>query len=385
MTGQRIAVVGAGWTGAVAGRRLADAGFAVEVMEKTGVVGGHSRAETMAGVVYEPNGAHIFHTSNAAVNRFVNAHGLTRPYNHKVLTEVYLSPDDDDCDGRLLSWPPQVDELKELPIWPAVERELASLPSQPTGENFEDYVVSMMGRTLYDVFIRDYTAKQWGRPATELSARFAPKRVELRRDGCRGLFRDRWQYFPPNGVNEVIESVLSTVAVTLNAEISLDDADRLGQEHDAVIITAALDDFARCAGELEWRGIEMVSRYHPTDEPGGVVTPAYVTNRPSLRVPYTRTVETKHATGQQIAGTVVSEEMPGTPRRHYPVLTADGANERRNAELADQIAARFRIPVYFAGRLATYRYINQDEAIADAMAVADRVAADMQQISHSGR
>ncbi|MCY3860960.1 MAG: NAD(P)-binding protein [bacterium] len=377
MKRRRIAIVGAGWTGAVAGRLLTDAGFAVEVMEKTRVVGGHSRAETMNGVVYEPNGAHIFHTSNEAVNEFVNAHGLTRPYDHKVLTEVHLSPDDDDHESRLLSWPPQVSELRELPIWPTVERELASLPSQPTGDNFEDYVVSMMGRTLYDLFIRDYTAKQWSRPAIELSARFAPKRVELRDDGHRGLFRDRWQYFPPNGINEVIESVMATVAVTLNTEITVDDADRLGQDYDAVVITAALDDFARCPGELEWRGIEMVSQYHATDEPGGVVTPAYVTNRPSMRVPHTRTVETKHATGQQITGTVVSEEMPGAPRRHYPVLTADGANERRNAELAGKIAGCFDIPVYFAGRLATYRYINQDEAIADAMAVADRVAKEL--------
>ena len=374
---RRIGIVGAGWTGAVAGRLLTEAGFAAEVMEKTGVMGGHSRAETMNGVVYEPNGAHIFHTSNAAVNQFVNAHGLTRPYDHKVLTEVYLSPDDDDEDARLLSWPPQVDELMDLPVWPTVERELAALPDQPTGDNFEDFVASMMGRTLYDLFIRDYTAKQWGRPATELSARFAPKRVELRRDGHRGLFRDRWQYFPPNGINEVIESVLSTVAVTLNTEVTVDDADQLSQDYAAVIITAALDDFARRPGELEWRGIEMRSHYFPVDDPGGVVTPAYVTNRPSARVPYTRTVETKHATGQQIEATVVSEEMPGVPRRHYPVLTTDGVNERRNAELADEIAARFSIPVYFAGRLATYRYINQDEAIADAMAVADRVAKDL--------
>lgn len=372
---RRIGVVGAGWTGAVAARLLTDAGFAVEVLEKTSVVGGHSRAETMNGVVYEPNGAHIFHTDNEAVNEFVNSHGLTRPYDHKVLTEVFLSPDDDE--GHLLSWPPQVEELKELPVWPTVERELDSLPTQPTGDNFEDFVVSMMGRTLYDLFIRDYTAKQWGRPATELSARFAPKRVELRRDGHRGLFRDRWQYFPPNGINEVIESVLSTVSVTLDSEITVDDADRLGQDYDAVIITAALDDFARCPGELEWRGIEMRSRFEPTDDPGGVLTPAYVTNRPSTRVPYTRTVETKHATGQQIGGTVVSEEMPGAPRRHYPVLTADGANERRNAELGKKIADHFDIPVYFAGRLATYRYINQDEAIADAMAVAHRVAAEL--------
>ncbi len=372
-----MGIVGAGWTGAVAGRLLTDAGMAVEVLEKADVVGGHSRAETLHGVVYEPNGAHIFHTSDPAVNRFVNSHGLTRPYDHQVLTEVYLSPDDEEHEGRLLSWPPQVAELQALPVWPTVERELADLPPTPNGDNFEDYVVSMMGRTLYDLFIRDYTAKQWGRPATELSARFAPKRVELRRDGVRGLFRDRWQYFPPKGINEVIESVLSTVAVTLNTEVSVDHADDLARDYNAVIVTAALDDFARCPGELEWRGIEMVSHYSPTDDPAGVVTPAYVTNRPSLRVPYTRTVETKHATGQHIGGTVVSQEMPGAPHRHYPVLTADGANERRNAELAAAIAERVPIPVYFAGRLATYRYINQDEAIADAMAVADRVAADL--------
>ncbi len=374
---KRVAIVGAGWTGAVAGRLLAEGGLAVEVLEEAGVVGGHSRAETLNGVVYEPNGAHIFHTSDPAVNRFVTAHGLRRTYDHEVLTEVYLSPDDDDDEGWLLSWPPQVSELKELPVWPKVERELARLPARPIGDNFEDYVVSMMGRTLYDLFVRDYTAKQWGRPATELSARFAPKRVELRTDGHRGLFRDRWQYFPPNGVNEVIESVLSVVAVTLNTEVSINDADELERSYDAVVVTAALDDFADCPGELEWRGIEMRSHYHPTDDPGGVMTPAYVTNRPSARVPHTRTVETKHATGQRIGGTVVSEEMPGAPRRHYPVLTADGVNERRNAELADRITARFSIPVYFAGRLATYRYINQDEAIADAMSVADRILTDL--------
>ncbi len=374
---KRVAIVGAGWTGAVAGRLLTAEGFAVEVFEKTPVVGGHSRAETLNGVVYEPNGAHIFHTSNAEVNSFVNAHGLTRSYNHKVLTEVYLSPDDDDNEALLLSWPPQVEELRMLPIWPKIEAELAKLPPQPEGENFEDYVVSMMGRTLYDLFIKDYTTKQWGRAATELSARFAPKRVELRRDGNRGLFRDRWQYFPPNGINEVIESVLTGVAVTCNAEITLQDAGRLQSDFEAVIITAALDDFANCGGNLEWRGIEMVSRHFPTAQLDQTVTSAYVVNKPSLRVNHTRTVETKHATGQLIAGTVVSEELPGAPQRHYPVLTADGANERRNSELATEISQRLDIPVYFAGRLATYRYINQDEAIADAMSVAHQVGCDL--------
>ncbi|MEQ8717626.1 MAG: UDP-galactopyranose mutase [Acidimicrobiales bacterium] len=361
----RIAVIGAGWTGAVVARELTDAGHRVEVLERAAVVGGHSRVETLNGVVYEPNGAHIFHTSDPTVKDYVSRFGMGRPYEHVVVTEVYLSPDDDE--PRLLSWPPQVAELRELPIWPVVERELAELPPEPIGESFEEHVISLMGPTLYGLFIRDYTVKQWDRDPRELSARFAPKRVELRDDGYRRLFRDTWEFFEAEGVNSIIEAILAPVSVTAGATISMDHADDLAAEFDMAVITAPLDDFAGCPGELEWRGIEMRSRYVPTDTPDGTVTPAYVVNRPSLRVPYTRTVETKHATGQSILGTVVSEEIPGSPARHYPVPRVDGRNTTRNGELMAEIADAFDIPVLFAGRLATYRYINQDEAITDAL------------------
>ena len=117
-----------------------------------------------------------------------------------------------------------------------------------------------------------------------------------------------------------------TCGVTVTADDVLDVVGR----PDAVVVTAPLDDFLGRSGALAWRGIHMVSRYVPT-EPEGTVTPAYVVNRPSLRVPYTRTVETKHATGQRVAGTVVSDEHPGAPARHYPVPTVDGRYERVNA------------------------------------------------------
>ena len=114
----------------------------------------------------------------------------------------------------------------------------------------------------------------------------------------------------------------------------------------------------------------MRSRYVPT-EPGATLTEAYEVNRPSPRVPYTRTVETKHATGQRIGGTVVSEEFPGAPARHYPVPSLDGAGKRRNAELQQEVRERLEpMKVFFCGRLATYRYINQDEAIEDGLACA---------------
>ncbi len=367
-----VAVVGAGWAGAVCARELHDAGHRVEVFEAAGVVGGHARVEVLDGVVYEPNGAHIFHTSNPTVAAYVQRFGLTRPYEHAVVTEVYVH---DDAEPILLSWPPQVDELRELDIWPVIERELAELPDEPTGDDFESYVQSMMGPTLYRLFVEGYTVKQWGRPPSELSSRFAPKRVELRRDGYRRLFRDRWELFPERGVNAVVERVIEPAAVTLDARIWLGDLEDWDRRFDAVAVTAPLDDFVGRPGELEWRGISMQATRYDTDTETGTVTPAYVVNRPSLRVPYTRTVETKHATGQRIGATVVCEEYPGSPARHYPVATVDGRHERRNLELKAEIAAAAPVPVDFCGRLANYQYINQDEAIAQGIACAARVGA----------
>lgn len=364
----RTAVIGAGWTGAVTARELSDNGHHVEVFERSRVVGGHSRVETINGVVYEPNGAHIFHTSNEVVAAYVQRFGVSRTYEHRVLTEIYL--DDDDEDGRLVAWPPQVAELEQLPIWPDIAAELDALPPEPSGADFESFAVSLMGPTLYRLFIRDYTRKQWGREPSTLSSHFAPKRIDLRRDGYTRLFRDTWEFFPADGMNSVIETILSPVVVHAGRQILLSDLDELARSFDHVVLTGSLDDFAGKPGTLEWRGIEMRSTYHPTDGPGDTRTEAYVVNRPSLRVPYTRTVETKHATGQQISGTIVSEEMPGAPARHYPVHDVDGANDALNRELKAQIEEATPLPLTFAGRLANYTYIDQDQAIAGGLAAA---------------
>jgi UDP-galactopyranose mutase len=366
-----VLVIGAGWSGAVVARTLHDRGIDVHVVEQADVVGGHARCEVLNGVVYEPNGAHIFHTSNRRVAEYVQQFGMTRPYEHRVLTEVFLR--DDDEQSYLLSWPPQIAELRDLPDWPIIERELAELPEQPQGEDFETFVVSLMGRHLYRLFIEGYTRKQWGCEPSDLSSRFAPKRVDLRDDGYTRLFRDTWEFFPERGASSAIEAILRPVPVTCGVSVTADDVEELFGRPAAVVITAPLDDFLGQPGALEWRGIRMVSRYVPT-EVGGTLTPAYVVNRPSPRVPYTRTVETKHATGQLVAGTVVSEEHPDAPARHYPVPTLDGRYERRNVELQGEVTARLgAVPTFFCGRLATYTYIDQDQAIERAFDCAEAV------------
>jgi UDP-galactopyranose mutase len=230
-----------------------------------------------------------------------------------------------------------------------------------------------MGRHLYSLFIEHYTRKQWGCEPSELSSRFAPKRVDLRDDGYTRLFRDTWEFFPPDGASSAIEAILRPVPLTCGVTVTLADLADWRPRPDAVVVTAPLDDLLGRPGELEWRGIHMVSRYEETG-PDETRTAAYVVNRPSPRVPYTRTVETKHATGQQIGGTVVSEEHPGAPARHYPVPTVDGRNERLNQALqAEVVAALDPLPVVFCGRLSTYTYIDQDQAIARAFEGAEQV------------
>lgn len=368
----KVAVIGGGWAGVTCARTLTDAGIGAEIFEKSRGLGGHSRTESVCGVVYEPNGAHIFHTDFEDVARFVQRFGASRAYEHRVLTAIHARQDDEPL---LLSWPPQLEELRELPQWDKIERELASLPTSPAGDNFEDYVTSLMGRTLYELFIYGYTVKQWNREPRELSSSLAPKRVELRGDGDRRLFKDKYQYFEADGFNRIIEAVAASAAVHVGVDLSFADLPRIRTEFDACVLTVPLDEFVDRSGELAWRGIEMRSTYVPLADADGTVTPAYVVNHPDPRYPYTRTVETKHATGQRINGTVVSQEFPGAPHRHYPVPTVDRRYQSLNTELQTEIRSAAEMPLYFCGRLANYQYIDQDDAIKQGMECARRILA----------
>jgi UDP-galactopyranose mutase len=103
------------------------------------------------------------------------------------------------------------------------------------------------------------------------------------------------------------------------------------------------------------------------------VTDTYVVNYPGLEVPYTRTIETKHATKQKVNGTIVAEEFPGTNDRHYPIPTPDNIYEKENENLKSEIKNALSQNVIFAGRLANYKYINQDQAILEGFEAAEKI------------
>ena len=358
MTKKRYLIIGAGWSGATIAKLLNDSGNEVKILEKENYIGGHSSSFLYNDVIWEPFGAHIFHTNNETVAKFVQKHGMTRKYEHKVLTKFSLNDEE-----FLMSWPPQVEELKKLPNWKLVKKELEKLPSDPSGKNFEDYVISMMGPTLYELFIKGYSIKQWGDNLKELSSAFAPKRIQLRSDGYKRLFNDKYEFFHPEGASPIIKNVIKNIDIELLNEVNIDNIDDQFKNFDHLILTCPLDGFVN-QNILKWRGIKLEPKYFPNLNEDQTITENYVINYPDLKTPYTRTVETKHASGQKVNASVVAYEYPGTNDKHYPYPTVERIYEKENEKLKNVIQKNFSNKVSFCGRLANYTYINQDQAIA---------------------
>lgn len=362
----KVRVVGGGLAGAATAHLLTAAGCAVEVIEADATWGGQLRTASAAGILYEPAGAHIFHTADAEVWEFVRGLVPMGPYRHVVRSEVF---------GSVLSWPPQLSELRRLQEWPRIERELDLRPPRPRADNFETWCVDLMGETLYRAFIEGYTRKQWGVDPRELSAVWAPKRIELRDDDYRALFRDPYQGWPTGGYTGLVDALLRPVPVTMGQRITVADWDELVVGADVVVLSCALDEFfASALGPLPWRGVSLRSRYIPDADH---VLPCGVLNTPDPAHRHTRAIETKWMSGQTGPGTVVSYEYPGAAARHYPVDDAAGDNRRLQRRYQTELAALPGPPRYVVGRLATYTYIDMDQVIRQAMNTTRQILADL--------
>ncbi len=335
----------------------------VRVFEKLDVLGGHTRTDWLGDIPYEPHGAHIFHTDDEEIWRLVSGLVDFAPYRHRVLIRV---------NNELLSWPLQVSELSTLPYADELHSELRARPAVPDPTNFETYCRSLLGDTLYQECIRGYTLKQWGRDPDSLAASVAIGRIELRHDGYRDLFRDRFQGWPRHGYTSLVEAFLDGTKLHLGARVTIHDVPALTSPGEPIVVTSALDDFFAEPGSLSWRGVQL----QPQLLVGVTLAqPAMVINEPGLDVKWTRSVETKWALEDlhNRPDTVVMREYPGSDAKHYPVVDAQGRNRSLHADLCRRAGAYRRNPLYLVGRLATYRYINMDAAIRSGLESAARI------------
>ena len=374
----RVLIVGAGLTGCTVAHSLAREGVECVLLEREPVPGGLIRSELMNGVLYEPHGSHIFHTEDREVWELANAMTPFRPYRHRVDIVV---------EGMLLNWPPLLSDVDRLADGARIKRELLERRERPLdpelraqSANFEEWCLELMGPDLYELFIRPYTEKQWGRPARDLPATFAPRRVSVRWDDDPYLFPDPYQGWPagPHGYTDLIDGLLDDERIELRTgeDVELATLERYlaSIEPDAIVLTCPLDVFAgRSSGELEWRGILVRSVYVPHLEHA---QGAMVVNYPGHEYPFIRVHETKHASGQQCVGTVLGFEFTGAPTRYYPIesernRTLNGGYQKH---LLESLAPH---AVYFAGRLANYVYIDMDDCMRQALDCAADVLSGM--------
>jgi UDP-galactopyranose mutase len=368
----RALIVGGGLTACTVAHRLAQHDVESVILERLPVPGGLIRSEHMHGVLYEPHGSHIFHTEDREVWELANAMAPFRPYRHRVDIVV---------EGKILNWPILISDIDAQTRSEEIrqqlrEREGIDSAARAQAANFEQWCLELMGPILYERYIKPYTEKQWGRPAAELSAQWAPRRVSVRWDNDPYLFPDPYQGWPagPNGYTDLIQGLLDApqISVRTGVEVTLENlAGHLrGCDADLVVLTCPLDVFAGGRfGDLEWRGIIVRNVHIPHVE---LAQGAMVVNYPGREYPFIRIHETKHASGQQVSGTVLGFEFTGAPSRYYPIeLPANRqVNDRYQNYLREQIGAQ---RTFFAGRLANYVYIDMDDCMRQAIDTAGEI------------
>ncbi len=368
----RALIVGGGLTACTVAHRLAEHEVESVILERLEVPGGLIRSETMEGVLYEPHGSHIFHTEDREVWDLANAMTPFNGYRHRVDIVV---------EGKILNWPILLSDIDAQSRSEEIHEQLRArqgidAAARAEASNFEEWCLELMGPLLYERYIKPYTEKQWGRPAAELSAQWAPRRVSVRWNNDPYLFPDRYQGWPagPQGYTDLIEGLLDSplISVRTNVEVTLENLKHHMREcaADLLVLTCPLDVFAgHRFGQLEWRGIIVRNLHIPhVDHAQG----AMVVNYPGREYPWIRVHETKHASGQSVSGTVLGFEFSGAPTRYYPIELPRNRtlNERYQNLLRDQIGTA---RTFFAGRLANYLYIDMDDCMRQAIDTAAQI------------
>jgi UDP-galactopyranose mutase len=354
-------VVGAGFAGAVLAERLASAGATVVVVDRRPHIGGNAYDHyDEAGILVHRYGPHIFHTNSARVFEYLSRFTKWRPYEHRVLASV---------DGKLLPIPINLDTLNRLY---GLSLSSADVPAflaaradrRDVLRTSEDVVVSNVGWDLYRKFFQGYTRKQWGLDPSELDASVIA-RIPTRSNQDDRYFTDSYQYMPLHGFTRMFERMLEHPRI--NLLLQTDYRTVMGWlPHREMIYTGPVDEFFGFRyGRLAYRSLEFEHRTLDQER----FQPVAVVNHPNEHS-YTRVTEFKHLTGQVHPRTSVVYEYPraeGDP--YYPVPRPENAALYQQYE---RLAAS-RPRVHFVGRLATYRYYNMDQVVAQALTLADKL------------
>ena len=363
-------VVGAGLYGAVFARQAADAGKKVLVVDRRSHIGGNVYTEKVEGIDVHKYGAHIFHTNNEAVWRYVNRYVSFNRFTNSPVANYK---------GELYSLPFNMYTFNKMwgVVTPDQAREKIETQRREAGitepQNLEEQAISLVGVDIYEKLIKGYTQKQWGRPCRELPS-FIIKRLPVRFTFDNNYFNALYQGIPIGGYTRLVENLLKGVEVRLNLDY-LEHRQELDALADRLLYTGPIDAyFGYSLGALEYRSVRFEHELLDTPNFQGNAAVNYT----DAETPYTRIIEHKWFTfgkdeeGRDLPQTLISREYssewhPGD-EPYYPV------NDDKNSALYERYKAlgQQEQQVLFGGRLGEYKYYDMDAVIAAALEAAER-------------
>lgn len=349
-------IVGAGFAGSVLAERLAtQANKKVLIIDKRDHIAGNAYDYyNNDGILIHKYGPHIFHTNSKDIFEYLSQFTPWRQYEHKVLASV---------DGQLVPIPINLDTINKLYNLNLSNADVENFFAERAEKvdrvkTSEDVVVSKVGRELYEKFFRGYTRKMWDLDPSELDASVTA-RVPTRTNRDDRYFTDTYQAMPLYGYTHMFSNMLShkNIKIMLNTDYK-EIIDIIPYKN--LIFTGPVDEyFNYCYGKLPYRSLEF--KFETIDKE--VFQPTGTVNYPNEQL-YTRITDFKYLTGQVHQKTAVVYEFPkaeGDP--YYPVPRPENAELYKKYQ---QLASTMK-NTYFVGRLATYKYYNMDQVVAQAL------------------
>ena len=365
MNSKNILIVGAGFSGVVIARQLAEQGHHIRIIDQRDHIGGNSydARDPQTDVMVHVYGPHIFHTDNETVWNYVTQHAEMMPYVNRVKAtvncQVFSLPINLHTINQFFAKTCSPDEARAL----IAEKGDSSILEPKT---FEEQALRFIGKELYEAFFKGYTIKQWGMEPSQLPASIL-KRLPVRFNYDDNYFNHRFQGMPKLGYTKMIESIANHENITIELQQSFNAEER--EQYDHVFYSGPLDAFYSYQyGRLGYRTLDFEKFTWQGDYQGCAVM-----NYCSLDVPYTRITEHKYfSPWESHEGSVCykeySRECGEKDIPYYPI--------RQMGEMAllDKYLslAENEKNMTFVGRLGTYRYLDMDVTIAEALNTADK-------------
>lgn len=363
----RFCIVGAGFSGAIIARHLSEKGHKVLLLDERSHIAGncHTERDDKTGVMVHRYGPHIFHTADERAWSYIQSFGKFRPYINRVKAI---------SQGRIYTLPVNlltINQFFNAVMSPAEARmfiEEKADKSIKDPKNFEEQALSMIGPELYKAFFYGYTRKQWGLEPTELPASIL-KRLPLRFNYNDNYFNHPYQGMPENGYSAIVENILKSENIEIRLNTKFED---LSEDFQHIFYTGPIDRyFSFDLGRLGYRTLDFERIDSDGDYQG-----AAVINYCDQQVPFTRISEHKHFApweAESLQKTVAFREYSRLAEPndipYYPIRLV---NEKT---MLDSYIARARatVGVSFLGRLGTYRYLDMDVTISEALNACDQI------------